>query len=83
MKPDMGLSGWLRNLANVGAVTLICLMFYQDRHQALEAAKEDRRMFRQELDRFHAGQEKHGEAIRQLTAAIKELADQQERAKKR
>ncbi len=64
-------------MTNMTAVLLICLIFYQDRHAALDAAREDRQMFREELRGMHEDSQKHWQAIHQLTLAIKALTEKE------
>ena len=45
----MGLDGLWGKIANLTAVTLICVMFYQDWREALAVAREDRTLFRSSL----------------------------------
>ena len=85
----MGLgSGVLARIANLSAILLICIMFYQDRHAALESSREDRALFRQAIDRIEQlgakqNQEHQREmseqarAIRDLAEQVKRLADKQ------
>ena len=82
----MGLKGIWAQIANVAAVTLLCVMFYQDRHQGQDQAREDRALFRQTIkdqrddsDRqwqaLREDSARQWQAIRQLTSAIKHLTE--------
>lgn len=64
-------NSFLREGASLTAIGLICLMFYQDRHAALEQAKEDRVMYRQEI---RESREQHDKQIRGVEASLRELA---------
>jgi len=60
---------------NVGAVLLICAMFYQDRRESLALAKEDRTIFRTALERLSESSNRQGQAISTLSQQIEKLAD--------
>lgn len=72
---SFGLRPRLLQLANMSAVGLVLLMFYQDRHQALDQAREDRQLFREAIQRLHEDSDRQWHAIRQLTTAVRRLAD--------
>lgn len=74
---NLGLKGVWAQMTNMTAVLLICLIFYQDRHAALDAAREDRQMFREELRGMHEDSQKQWQAIHQLTIAIKALTEKE------
>jgi hypothetical protein len=67
--PAMGLKGLWAQIAQMGAIGLVMLMFYQDRHESLRVAAEDRQMFRQEL-------KAQRDALDKLTDAVDKLAAQ-------
>jgi hypothetical protein len=82
----MGLRGVWAQIANMTAVALICVLFYEDRHAALEAAREDRQLFhtaikdlredgKQLWNAVREDSRRQWEAIQRLTAAVKALAD--------
>ena len=69
----MGLtSPWLQILQG-GAIVLICVMFYQDRHVALDAAREDRAMFRAELREQRQALEKVAQGLDRLAGEVEKL----------
>jgi hypothetical protein len=73
----MGVRGWAAQAVNVTAVALICLMFYQDRHEALKAATEDRNLYREELKAERAARAAEiatlNQTIGENTSAVKDL----------
>lgn len=83
-QPDLanalGLNGWLKQLASLGAVGLVMYLFVQDRHVVLEQAREDRVVFRQAIEKLGTDAEKQAGAVRDLSekqsAAIRDLAEQ-------
>lgn len=66
-----GLPPLARAILNIGAVALICLMFYQDRRESLRTAAEDRQMFREELRYQRAAIEKLSRAVDHLAQHVK------------
>ena len=70
---QMGLKGIFALVANCTAIGLICLMFYQDRHEAMKQAREDRQMFRDELKQIRVGNHESSEKI---TRAVYELTNE-------
>lgn len=80
----MGLGhGLTAKIANLGAIVLICTMFYQDRHTSLESAKEDRAMFKAAIERIEnasrAQSETHSREMSEQSKAVRELAEQVKR----
>jgi hypothetical protein len=80
----MGLgNGIVAKIANLGAIVLICTMFYQDRHSSLESAKEDRALFKTAIERIetsnHAQSAAHSREMSEQSKAIRELAEQVKR----
>jgi hypothetical protein len=70
----MGLSGKAFTVANMSAIGLLCLMFYQDRHEVADLAREDRVMFREELRTLHADAKNAQGAILKIAASVESLA---------
>lgn len=63
---------WLAVL-NVGAVFLICLMFYQDRHESMAQTKQDRELFRTSIDKLNDSINKQSEALRYMAIQVQRL----------
>jgi len=72
---SFGLQGWLKQFANLTAVGLICLMFWQAQQESYRLAREDRAMFHHELQVLHQNSRHQAEAFQQLTEAVKVLAE--------
>ncbi len=73
---------WL-GILNVGAVFMICVMFYQDRNVSIMQAKEDRQIFRAAVEKLGEASDKQGDAIRVLANQIQRLGDRIDRLDKR
>jgi hypothetical protein len=71
----MGLRGAWATVANLTAIALICVLFYQSEQESRRLAREDRELFRQELQRLHEDSRRHSEAIQLLTESVKLLAE--------
>lgn len=69
----MGLRGIWAQIANITAIGLICVVFYQDRHAALEAAKEDRQLFRESVQELRRDSDRQWRAIQHLTQTVQGL----------
>ena len=69
----LGLNGLWLQICQGGAICLICVMFYQDRHESMAAAREDRNLFRQELKEQRQALQKMADAVEQLTAEVGRL----------
>jgi hypothetical protein len=81
---NMGLGqGMVAKIANLGAIILICLMFYQDRHTTNESAKEDRAMFRSAIERIETASREqnatHAREMSEQSKAVRELTEQVKR----
>lgn len=72
-----GLSGVWQSIAQFGALGVVLLSFYQDRHSALDQAKEDRALFREELRLLRDSNSKE---LNALADAQKSNAQRLERA---
>ncbi len=72
---SMGLNGLSAAAANLTAVTLVCLMFYQLQSAALQMARDDRQMFRAELGRLHDDSQRKWESINANQRSLDEIAD--------
>lgn len=72
---SMGLSSWAAQIANLTAVALICLMFYQDRQESLRLAREDRELFRESIKQLSETSAEQWRAIRALSTQIRALTD--------
>lgn len=69
----MGLSGVWGQLANLSAVGLMCLLLYQSVQEQYRQARDDREMFRSELQRLQRGQEDTARALQEITAELRRL----------
>src|SRR5262245_60629592 len=70
----MGLRGIWLQIAQLGALGVILVVFYQDRHASLDQAREDRLMFREELSAFRHEHRELQKVVTDNTSAIRELA---------
>lgn len=73
---SMGLSGWAAVVANLSAVGLVCLMFWQSQTEQQRLAREDRAMFREVLTKLEDRADKDRDAHRELAKAVRQLADE-------
>jgi hypothetical protein len=73
--PTMGLKGIWATLANLTAIALICVLFYQSEQESRRLAREDRALFRDELSRLHDDSRRQADAIQALGEAVKTLAE--------
>lgn len=64
---------------NVGAILLICVMFWQDRQESLKTAREDRAVFKSAVERLSEASDRQGEAIRTLAVQVQRLGEKLER----
>ena len=71
-KWSFGLGTW-GPYANLTAVALICLMFYQGTRDMQQQAREDRQMFREELRALHADNQHQQKAIHELALAVRDM----------
>lgn len=69
----MGLKGAAAAIANLTAVALICVMFYQSQLDLRAAAREDRNAYRDELRTMHTDADRQWAAIAKSQAAIDDL----------
>jgi hypothetical protein len=76
----LGLRGLWLQIAQLGALGVVLVVFYQDRHAALDQAKDDRLMFRQEIaaqrDKDASEQRAMQRVISDNTAALRELVSE-------
>jgi flagellar biosynthesis component FlhA len=82
-----GLSGMPATLANITAVGLVMIMFWNLQKDSQTQARDDRQMFRDELAVMHADSQRKWEAINEnqravinLSAVMKTTADGQQGA---
>lgn len=68
--PAMGLRGWWRDLANLSAVALVCLMFYQSQSNLWSLMREDRNATLHALQTLQDGQAETTKAIRSLAREL-------------
>lgn len=73
---SMGLGGWTAQIANLTAVGLICLMFYQDRQESMKSTREDRALFRETIQKLSDASSEQWRAIRNLATQIKVLTEE-------
>jgi septal ring factor EnvC (AmiA/AmiB activator) len=78
---SMGLKGIWAQIANMTAVLLICLMFYQSQNAAIDSAREERVNFREELRLLHRDSARKADELHGLTESIKKLTEQVESKK--
>ena len=72
---SMGLRGIWATMANLTAIALICVLFYQSEQESRRLARDDRELFRQELSRLHDDSRRQADAIKALGQAVKTLAE--------
>jgi hypothetical protein len=72
----MGLRGRWGSVANLTAVGLICVLFYQGQQEAYRQAREDRQMFREEMRQVHEDSRRQGAAIESLTESVRTLVEE-------
>jgi hypothetical protein len=77
--PSMGLFGMLAQVANMSAVTLICVMFYQQVGENSRMAREDREVFREAVGQLRRDSDRQWSAIKRLTESVERLAGVKER----
>lgn len=65
---------WL-GIVNIGAIFLICIMFYQDRKESLASAKEERILFRDAIEKLTEVSKEQSTAIRYLSIQVQKLSD--------
>lgn len=94
---SFGLTGIWRTIGNLSAMGVLLLVFYQDRHAALDSAREDRQLFREAVGQLHIDNEAKRQtiaeladvvrsdqrAVTSLAKAVKELAEEVRRIKER
>lgn len=77
-----GLQGvWLK-LANISAVGLIMVVFYTDRHAALDAMKDDRAIFREESKANRQAIQDMGESMKEMAVQLRHIVSRQLKADK-
>lgn len=62
---SMGLTGIIAQIANLSAVALICVMFFFERNESRNVAKEDRAMFRESILQLSNDSRVNGANLRQ------------------
>jgi hypothetical protein len=72
---SMGLRGIWATIANLTAIALICVLFYQSEQESRRLARDDRTLFREELARLHEDGRRQADAIETLGHAVKMLAE--------
>ena len=78
----MGLTGFPAMIANMTAIGLICLMFYQDRQESFRMAREDRAMYREELTVMRAESQRTQKSFDDVTLSIRSLVIELQKGKK-
>jgi hypothetical protein len=73
-KNNMGLKGIWATIANLTAVALVCLLFYQSQQEMYKQNREERQMFRDELRAFHEDSNRQWEAQKSLTRSVEKLS---------
>jgi hypothetical protein len=73
-KWSFGLSGMPATLANLTAVGVLILMFWNLQKDSQTQARDDRTMFREELQIMHGDSQRKWEAIRDNQRAVVEMA---------
>lgn len=73
---------WL-GIVNIGAIFLICLMFYQDRRESLLLAKEDRNTFKEAIEKLSENSREQSSAIRVLGIQIQKLNERLDKEKQK
>lgn len=72
----LGLSGWVGQAANLTAVALVCVMFWQSQERLWEQVREDREMFAAQLDGLRADATRGREALDSLSHSVESLASE-------
>ena len=72
------------SIARIGAMGLVCVIFYSFTQDLMAESKRDREMFRQEVAKAHDLAAKRAEEQKELATAVKSaLREMMERDKKR
>jgi hypothetical protein len=79
----LGLSGWLGQVANLTAVGIICLLFWQSQERQWEREREDRAAYAAQLEAMHRDAELDRKALLDLSRAVGALADEVKALKRR
>jgi len=73
---SMGLKGVWAAMANLSAVALVCVMFYQSQGEQMRLAREDRQMFRDEMRATREERTLDRQALVQIVRSVESLTEE-------